>query len=53
MHASSKGHDKCVKFLLNKGSVVNYKDKVSAVLQSIIVCSLGKKVCITNGLCAQ
>ena len=41
MKASSGGHVECVKLLLDQGADVNVKDNVSAVLQSIIVCSLG------------
>ena len=53
MKASSGGHVECVTLLFNQGADVDVKDKVSAVLQSIIVCSLGKKLCIGSGLCAQ
>ena len=35
MKASSRGHDECVKLLLEKGADVNHKDQVSAVSLSV------------------
>ena len=35
MKASSRGHVKCVKLLLEKGADVNHQDEVSAVSQSV------------------
>ena len=36
--ASWKGHEDCIEELLKHGAKVDHEDKVSAVLQSIIVC---------------